>query len=97
MDILNVIFEAREEELAKCTETDKSYLSSHCNSSKAYNNLEKLVNDSCPRNAYDILSGIDNFISELNFESSYFNEKYYKQGFCDGFHLAHDIITIFSL
>ena len=97
MDILNVIFYAREEELAKLTETDKAYLSSHCNSTKAYTNLEKLVNDSCPRNAYNILSAIDDFISEINFESGYFNEKYYKQGFCDGFRLVHDIITIFSL
>ena len=97
MDILNVIFEAREEELAKLTESDKVHLSSHCNSTKAYTNLEKLVNDSCPRNSYNILSAIDDFISEVNFESCYFNEKYYKQGFCDGFRLAHDIITIFSL
>lgn len=97
MDILNVIFEARDEEIAKLTETDKSYLSSHCNSSKTYNYLEKLINEYCPDNAYDILSAIDDFISEINFENGYYNEKYYKQGFCDGFRLVHDIITVFSL
>ena len=97
MEILNVIFEARSEKIAKLSETDKAYLSSHRDSSKAYNNLEKLINKSCPDNAYDILSAIDDFISEINFENGYYNEKYYKQGFCDGFHLAHDIITIFSL
>lgn len=97
MDILNLIFEGRSEEIAKVTETDKAYLSSYCDSSKAYNNLEKLINKSCPDNAYDILSAIDDFISEINFESGYFNEKYYKQGFCDGFRLAYNIITIFSL
>ena len=93
MDILNVIFEARSEELAKLNETDKAYLSSRCNSSIAYNDLEKLVNESCPDNACDILSAIDDFISELNFESSYFNGKYYKQGLSDGLHLMSDITT----
>ena len=74
MNILDIIFEARSEEIAKLNETDKTYLSSHCNSSKAYNDLEKLIN-------------------ELNFESSYFYEKYYKQGLSDGLHLMNDIIT----
>ena len=93
MDILNVIFEARSEEIAKLTETDKAYLSSHCNSSKIYNDLEKLIDEYCPNNACDILSTIDDFISEINFESSYFNGKYYKQGLSDGLHLMSDITT----
>ena len=97
MNILNVIFEARSEEIAKLTESDKVYLSSHCNTTKAYNNLEKLVNDSCSENAYDILSAIDDFISEVNFESGYSNEKYYKQGLVDGLHLMSDITIRFSL
>lgn len=97
MDILNIIFEARGEDIAKLTEADKTYLSSHCDSSKAYNNLEKLINKSCLGNAYEILTAIDDFISEVNFESGYFNEKYYMHSFCDGTHLMCDIMTRFSL
>lgn len=93
MNILDIVFEARSEEIAKLTETDKAYLSSRCNSAKTYSSLEKIVNESCPVNAHDILSAVDDFISELNFESSYFYEKYYKQGLSDGLHLMNDIIT----
>ena len=44
-------------------------------------------------NAYDVLVAIDDFVSEINYEAGYFNEKYYKQGFCDGVGLMKYMLT----
>ena len=47
----------------------------------------------CPDNAYDVLVAIDDFVSEINYEVGYFNEKYYKQGFCDGVDIMKYMLT----
>ena len=83
MDILDIIFEARVNDVATLSEEDKTNIEYHSNSSAAYKKIEALLNDFCPNNAYDVLVAIDDFVSEINYEASYFNEKYYKQGFCD--------------
>ena len=83
-DMLNVIFEARLEDIAHTTEKDKEFLQSNCNSSDIYTNLESLINKNCGKEADKILHTLDDFIEDLNVESGYFNEKYYKQGFIDG-------------
>ena len=41
----------------------------------------------------DVLVTIDDFVSEINYEAGYFNEKYYKQGFCDGVGLMKYMLT----
>ena len=84
MDILDIIFEARLNDVATLSKEDKTNIEYHSNSSSAYEKIEALLNDFCPNNAYDILVAIDDFVSEINYEAGYFNEKYYKQGFCDG-------------
>ena len=83
-DMLNVIFEARLEDIAHTTEKDKEFLQANCHSSEIYNNLEAIINKSCGKEADKILHTLDDFIQDLNVESGYFNEKYYKQGFIDG-------------
>ena len=96
-DILTFIFNARVEELSLLTQKDKDYLAKYCSTDKAYNNLEKLINQNCANNSADILSSVDDFVDDLNFESGYFNEKYYKQGFADGVNLMRDIMSKLSL
>lgn len=83
-DMLNVIFEARLEDIAHTTEKDKEFLQANCNPGDLYTNLESLINKNCSKEADHILQVLDDFIQDLNVESGYFNEKYYKQGFIDG-------------
>ena len=83
-DMLNVIFEARLEDIAHITVKDKEFLQGNCHSSEIYDNLETIINKSCGKEADKILHILDDFIEDLNVESGYFNEKYYKQGFIDG-------------
>lgn len=96
-DILTFIFNARVEELSLLTQKDKDYLVKFCSTDKAYTNLEKLINQNCTNNSANILSSVDDFVDDLNFESGYFNEKYYKQGFADGVNLMRDIMSKLSL
>ena len=83
-DILNVIFEARLEDIARTTENDRKFLQANCNYGEIYDNLESLINEKCGEEANHIMLILDDFIQNLNVESGYFNEKYYKQGFIDG-------------
>ena len=83
-DMLNVIFEARLEDIAHTTKEDKEFLQANCNFGDIYTNLESLINKNCGKEADKILHTLDDFIEDLNVESGYFNEKYYKQGFIDG-------------
>lgn len=86
-DMLNVIFEARLEDIAHTTEKDKEFLQANCHSSEIYDNLEAIINKSCGKEADKILHILDDFIEDLNVESGYFNEKYYKHGFVDGLNI----------
>ena len=88
-DMLNVIFEARLEDIARTTEKNKEFLQANCNSGDIYTNLESLINEKCGEEANHILLILDDFIQDLNVESAYFNEKYYKQGFIDGFNVLN--------
>ena len=91
--ILDIIFEARLNGVATLSKEDKTNTPYHSNSSAAYEKIEALLNDFCPNNAYDVLVAIDDFVSEINYEAGYFNEKYYKQGFCDGVGLMKYMLT----
>lgn len=83
-DMLNVIFEARLEDIAHTTKKDKEFVETNCNSGDIYTNLESLIHKNCGEEVDHILLILDDFIQDLNVESGYFNEKYYKQGFIDG-------------
>lgn len=91
-DILNVIFEARLEDIAHTTEKDKEFLQTNCNSNDIYTNLESLIHKSCSEEANHILQVLDDFIQDLNVKNGYFNEKYYKQGFIDGLNVLKLIL-----
>ena len=56
LDILDIIFEARVNDVATLSEEDKTNIEYHSNSSAAYEKIEALLGDFCPDNAYDVLS-----------------------------------------
>ena len=64
MDILDIIFEARVNDVATLSEEDKTNIEYHSISSAAYEKIEALLSDFCPDNAYDVLVAIDDFGSE---------------------------------
>ena len=55
LDILDIIFEARLNDVAILSKEDKTNTPYHSNSSAAYEKIEALLNDFCPNNAYDVL------------------------------------------
>ena len=65
MDILDIIFEARVNDVATLSEEDKTNTPCHSNSSTAYEKIEALPGYFCPDNAYDVLTAID-MISIIN-------------------------------
>ena len=93
LDILDIIFEARLNDVATLSKEDKTNTPYHSNSSAAYEKIEAFLNDFCPNNAYNILVAIDGCVSEINYEAGYFNEKYYKQGFCDSVDFMKHMLT----
>ena len=58
LDILNIIFEARVNDVATLCEEDKANTPYHSNSSAAYEKIEALLGDFCPDNDYDVLPTI---------------------------------------
>ena len=96
-DMLNIVFEARLEDIAQTTEKDKEFLQANCHSNEIYDKLESIINKSCGKEADNILQVLDDFIEDLNVESGYFNEKYYKQGFIDGLNVIKIIFQKSSL
>lgn len=91
IDILNVIFESRVDDLSKITKEDMDYLEKHSNTHDSYNKLKKAVIVNAKDNSNIILNSIDDYISNLSFENGYFNKKYYIQGLCDGINLIKNI------
>lgn len=90
-DILNIIFEARADDLSKITKENMDYLDKYSNTQDSYNKLKEAVIVNAKDNSNIILNAIDDYISNLSFESGYFNKKYYKQGLCDGINLIKNI------
>ena len=91
IDILNLIFEARIDDLSKTTKEDIDYLDKHSNTQDSYNKLKEAVIVNANDNSNIILNAIDDYVCDLSFESGYFNKKYYIQGLCDGINLIKNI------
>ena len=88
-DILKVIVNARFEDISRVTDEDKKYLQANCKYKELYEKLESLITHNCNGEADRILHAIENLIEDINFESGYYNEKYYKQGFVDGLNIIN--------
>ena len=91
-DILNVIINARFEDISRITDDDKKFLQAKCHYQELYAKLESLINQNCGDQADKVLHSLDNLIEDMNAESGYYNEKYYKHGFVDGLNIIKIIL-----
>ena len=93
--ILEIIFEAREEELAKLDKEDKSFMEKdEANRNKKYNCLKKQI-EKIPYNLNKlkecISKSVEEYVETIDYENAYFNEKYYLNGLKDGMKLMSEI------
>ena len=94
--ILEIIFQAREDELAQLEKRDKEFLNSDdVNKKKKYYDLKNQL-DKIPYNLNkikeEISKSIEDYIETVECENSYFTEKYYLKGLKDGMKLMSEVI-----
>ena len=90
-NILDFIFDARSEELAKLTEEDKEFLNSPKNNiNKDYEKFIDSLNELPEETKKSIKEKADKYIDTNNFMHYYFYSKYYKLGFCECMKLILD-------
>ena len=82
-DIIDEWFECREESIAHLTPEDKKHL---INFDKHADNIIKNV---LPKNKKYVKSQLDSLFNKFMDYVSYWNEKYYMNGFCDGMQLIY--------
>ena len=93
--ILKIIFEAREEDLAKLDKEDAMFMGKdEANRNKKYyylkNQLEKIPY-SLNKIKDNITKAIEQYVETIDYENAYFNEKYYLNGLKDGMKLMSEI------
>ena len=93
--ILKIIFEAREEDLARLDEEDENFMQKdEANRNKKYyyikNQLEKIPY-SLKKIKDNITKSIEQYVETIDYENAYFNEKYYLNGLKDGMKLMSEI------
>ena len=90
-NILDFIFDARSEELAKLTEEDKEFLNSpKYNIDNDYEKFINSLNELPEEIKKSIKEKFDKCIDTNNFMHYYFYSKYYKLGFCECMKLILD-------
>ena len=95
MDMLEMIFKAREEELAIIDEKDKRFMSQDkANRSKKHNSLNKEL-EKIPYNLNwlkeSIIKLLEDYIETIDYEGAYFYKKYYLAGLKDGIKLKEEL------
>ena len=93
--ILKIIFEAREEDLAKLDEDDEIFMEKdEANRVKKYNCFKKQI-EKIPYNLNklkdSISKSVEDYVKTIDYENAYFNEKYYLNGLKDGMKLINEI------
>ena len=93
--ILKIIFEAREEELAKLDQEDEMFMGKdEANRNKKYCYLQKQL-EKIPYGLNKIKDSIsksvEEYVETIDYENAYFNEKYYLNGLKDGIKLMSEI------
>ena len=91
-DILNTLFQVRDEELAMITKQDKENLKEvnqrlkqeEVELKKTINYLPKVMK----KNKENIIDAFYKYLEILNERNSYYDQKYYEAGFKDAFRLA---------
>ena len=92
--MLKIIFQAREDKLAELDKKDEQFMKNNKDNRKIeYYNLKKQL-DKIPYTYEDIkqeiLKIIENYVEAINYENSYFTEKYYLNGLKDGIKLMNE-------
>lgn len=95
INILENIFEAREEELAFIDEEDKKFMSQDkANRSKKHDFLNEKIEKipySLNELKNDIIKVLKDYIETVDYESYYFYKKYYLSGLKDGSKLQEEL------
>ena len=93
--ILKIIFEAREEDLARLDEEDENFMQKdESNRNKKYDYLQKQLEKipySLKKIKDNITKAIEQYVETIDYENAYFNEKYYLNGLKDGMKLMSEI------
>lgn len=88
--MLNKIFEIRENDLATINNRDKEFFKKEkIELNEKYNEILENINN-IPldkEKKVKLIEAINEYIELNNYRNSYFNEKYYKEGFKDGMQL----------
>ena len=92
--VLNELFECREENLCRLTETDKERIKRLVTKNDTYTILlEKIDKLSDDEKAKEIVKdSLDSYIDRINVIGSYENEKFYNIGFMDAINLIFECI-----
>lgn len=88
--MLNKIFEIRENEIASINNKDKEFFrKENINLNEKYNEILKIVTNIPVKEEEKVklVEKMQEYIEINNYRNSYFNEKYYKEGFKDGMQL----------
>lgn len=94
-EILKIIFEAKEEELARLDAEDKIIMGKdEANRTKKYYYLKNQINKipfSLNKIKDNITKSVEDYVDTIDYGNAYFNEKYYLNGLKDGIKLMSEI------
>lgn len=94
-NILDLIFNARSEELAKLTKEDREFLDSpEANISKDYHNFIDSLENLAEETKNNIIEKVNTYSDTSDFIHAYYYKKYYKLGFSECLKLILDCIKI---
>jgi len=83
-NILNFIFNAKSEELAKLTKEDREFLNSpRVDIKKDYQNFKDTLEDLSAEQKSNIIEKVDKFCDTNDLIHAYYYKKYYKMGFSE--------------
>ena len=96
--VLKKWFQAREEELAVIDENDKEFLNQD-NANRGmkqkllFNELEKIKfkSEDVKKNVFKLL---EEYVDAIDYQCSYFNEKYYFEGLKDGINMYIELLYL---
>lgn len=94
-EMLKIIFQAREDKLAQLDKEDKQFMNTDdANRKKKYYNLKSQL-DKIPYNLNkvkeEISKSIEDYVETIDYQNSYFTEKYYLNGLKDGIKLMSEV------
>ena len=94
-NILKLIYQAREDELASLNTEDKIFMDKdEANRSKKQYYLKNQINKipfSLNKIKDNITKCVEDYVETIDYENAYFNEKYYLNGLKDGIKLMSEI------